>query len=46
MSKIIKVTDDILDKQLDVLPEEVRFCNKCVISNQRPRISFDKKIKG
>lgn len=23
------------------LPEEVRFCKKCVISNQRPRITFD-----
>lgn len=23
------------------LPKSVRFCNKCTISNQRPRISFD-----
>src|SRR5690606_25458647 len=23
------------------LPEEVKFCKKCTISNQRPRISFD-----
>lgn len=23
------------------LPEEVRFCKKCVMSNQRPRITFD-----
>lgn len=23
------------------LPEQVRFCKRCVISNQRPRISFD-----
>src|SRR3990167_3278343 len=23
------------------LPKEVRFCNRCVISNQRPRIIFD-----
>ncbi|MEM7166194.1 MAG: N-acetyl sugar amidotransferase [Planctomycetota bacterium] len=23
------------------LPEEVRYCTKCVISNQRPRITFD-----
>ena len=23
------------------LPEEVKFCKKCVISNQRPRIKFD-----
>jgi N-acetyl sugar amidotransferase len=25
------------------LPEEVRFCVKCTMSNQRPRISFDEK---
>jgi N-acetyl sugar amidotransferase len=25
------------------LPPEVKFCTKCVISNQRPRISFDAK---
>jgi hypothetical protein len=24
------------------LPEEVKYCKKCVISNQRPRITFDK----
>ena len=24
------------------LPEKVEFCSKCVISNQRPRITFDK----
>ena len=24
------------------LPKEVKFCQKCVVSNQRPRISFDK----
>ena len=23
------------------LPEEVKFCKKCVVSNQRPRIVFD-----
>lgn len=23
------------------LPKDVRFCNKCTISNQRPRITFD-----
>ena len=23
------------------LPEEVKFCKKCVMSNQRPRIVFD-----
>lgn len=30
-----------LDRQFLTLPEEVRFCRKCVISNQRPRIVFD-----
>ena len=25
------------------LPKDVRFCKKCVISNQRPRISFDEE---
>ena len=25
------------------LPKEVKFCKKCVISNQRPRITFNKK---
>lgn len=24
------------------LPEEVKFCTRCVVSNQRPRITFDK----
>ena len=24
------------------LPNEVKFCKRCVISNQRPRIKFDK----
>ena len=23
------------------LPDEVKFCAKCVVSNQRPRIVFD-----
>ncbi len=30
-----------LDRQLDKRPSEVRFCSKCVVSNQRPRITFD-----
>ena len=25
------------------LPLEIKFCTKCVVSNQRPRISFDKE---
>jgi len=31
-----------LDKQLNTLPKEIKFCKTCVVSNQRPRISFDK----
>jgi len=30
-----------LEKQLNKLPSEVKFCNRCVVSNQRPRIEFD-----
>ena len=30
-----------LDKQIDALPKEVKWCTQCVISNQRPRIIFD-----
>jgi len=29
------------EKQILDLPEEVMFCKKCVMSNQRPRITFD-----
>lgn len=32
-----------LDKQLPRLSKEVKFCTKCVVSNQRPRITFDEK---
>ena len=32
-----------LEKQILQLPTEVKFCKKCVMSNQRPRISFDEK---
>ncbi|MDP3710339.1 MAG: N-acetyl sugar amidotransferase [bacterium] len=31
-----------LDKQLISQPTDVRFCTKCVVSNQRPRITFNK----
>ena len=31
-----------LDKQISTLPNEVKLCKKCVMSNQRPRIVFDK----
>jgi N-acetyl sugar amidotransferase len=30
-----------LDRQIAGLPKEVKFCRKCVVSNQRPRILFD-----
>ena len=46
MSKIIKVSDDTFDKQLDKLPKKVEFCNNCVISNQRPRIMWNQKKEG
>ncbi|MFH2094377.1 MAG: N-acetyl sugar amidotransferase [Bacteroidota bacterium] len=36
-----KVTDEIYDQQLSTIPQNVIFCNKCVVSNQRPRIEFD-----
>ena len=47
MGKIIKVSDDIFDKQLEQLPREVTFCKKCVISNQRPSSTVEfKNTKG
>ena len=30
-----------LEQQVKKIPEEVRWCRKCVISNQRPRVIFD-----
>ena len=30
-----------LERQIPNLPSEVKFCTKCVMSNQRPRITFD-----
>ena len=35
--------ESTLEKQLATLPETVKFCKRCVISNQRPRIVFDEK---
>ncbi|MBF0170716.1 MAG: N-acetyl sugar amidotransferase [Nitrospinae bacterium] len=32
-----------LEKQIGHLPKEVKFCKKCVVSNQRPRITFDEE---
>ncbi len=31
-----------MDKQLLNLPKKIVFCKSCVVSNQRPRITFDK----
>ncbi len=33
----------ILDRQLSNLPTEIKFCKRCVISNQRPRMLFDEE---
>jgi len=30
-----------IDPQQLLLPQDVRFCKRCVMSNQRPRIIFD-----
>ena len=30
-----------LEKQVPNLPSKVKWCKKCVVSNQRPRIIFD-----
>lgn len=35
------MTDTKLDPQQLELPAEVKFCTRCVMSNQRPRITFD-----
>ena len=43
MSKIIKISDETFDTQLEQHPKEVIFCNNCGISNQRPRIKFHQK---
>lgn len=32
-----------LDKQLETQPKDVRFCTRCVVSNQRPRITFNEE---
>src|SRR3989344_2335129 len=32
----------ILDKQLKTQPKKVVFCTRCVLSNQRPKVTFDK----
>lgn len=37
---------DIIDEQLTDLPSSVAFCDRCVVSNQRPRIHFEDGICG
>ncbi len=37
----MKVIKKILDTQLPHSPKNVFYCKKCVVSNQRPRITFD-----
>ena len=32
-----------MERQLEYLPKNVRFCTKCENSNQRPRIVFDEE---
>ncbi len=36
-----KLNTKSLEKQILEIPKEVKFCRKCVVSNQRPRIVFD-----
>ncbi len=36
------VSRKILDRQIPELPKEIKFCKRCVISNQRPRIYWTK----
>ena len=40
---LIKPLSPHLERQFVDLPKKVKFCTKCVMSNQRPRISFDKE---
>ena len=40
---MITVTEHLFDGQLAKLPQDIRFCNHCVVSNQRPRITFDER---
>jgi N-acetyl sugar amidotransferase len=40
---LIKPLSPHLERQFVDLPKKVKFCTKCVMSNQRPRITFDKE---
>ena len=37
----VKFSRGTLERQIPNLPKEVKFCKKCVMSNQRPRIIFN-----
>lgn len=37
------ISSKIIDRQLPKLPQEIKFCKKCVVSNQRPRVYFDEE---
>lgn len=39
----IRASDLKLDTQIEQQPKDVKFCKKCVVSNQRPRIVFDEE---
>lgn len=42
--RLVNLVTDLegtIDRQLDSQPREVRFCRRCVVSNQRPRIVMD-----
>ena len=32
-----------IDKQFNELPQEIKFCKNCVVSNQRPRTSLNEE---
>jgi len=33
----------VIDRQLPQLPPDIKFCKRCVVSNQRPRMHFDRE---
>jgi N-acetyl sugar amidotransferase len=40
-SRVDQKIQESIDRQLENQPREVRFCRRCVLSNQRPRLVFD-----
>ena len=45
-SYFIMQRQHIIDQQLEGLPETIEFCDRCVVSNQRPRVHFDDGVCG